>query len=76
MLLVNHDHIHRRVVDLDLLQQIGDRGRHAIGRPQAASLPSRAAVEETGSSWAIRRTTVPREGARRPRARRWLVISR
>jgi hypothetical protein len=42
---------------------------------RAASLPFRAVVAATGSSCAIRRSTVPREGTRRPRVRHWRAIS-
>ncbi|MFD5883027.1 hypothetical protein [Streptomyces yangpuensis] len=36
MLLVDHDHVHRRVVDLDLLQQIDHGRRHTPGWLQPA----------------------------------------
>ena len=43
---------------------------------RAASLPSLADVAFTGSSWAMRRSTVPRDGTRTPRALHSRVISR
>ncbi|WP_405914471.1 hypothetical protein [Streptomyces sp. NBC_00963] len=80
--LIGHDHIHRRVVDLDLLQQPGDRRRHTPGGTppadrsgRAASRSSRAVVDTTGSNCAIRRDTVPLEGTRRPRIRHSRAIS-
>ncbi|WP_455432499.1 hypothetical protein [Streptomyces yangpuensis] len=65
MLLVDHDHVHRRVVDLDLLQQIDHGRRHTPGWLQPAGrlapLP-RPPLERPGS----RSETTPTPARHRP----------
>ena len=67
-----------RVVDLHLLQHRGRRRRRAAAarNARAASGPSRADACRTGSSLAMRRVSVPRDGTGHPRLRQTRASSR